>query len=128
MMDSSTLINKEKSNIFIFSTPRDSQFFLSCLMRFNIGTPLKNYLAMALAFNSLKTYCWKYLLVKIQVKLSRWVFHVLNLVGRTMLVKVILQSILIYQLSRMATPKTFSSTMVDIFINFLWKGAQRERN
>jgi len=64
---------------------------------------------------------------KIQGKLSYWAFIFFELASRTVLLKAMLQSIPIYQLSAMETPKGACSKMVDIFNKFIirkkvWKG------
>lgn len=52
-------------------------------------------------------------------------FRAFNLVGIIFLLKVVFQSIPIYQLSGVVAPKTYCSTMVDIFKKFLRVGAQQ---
>jgi len=120
-----TLVNNEKSSIFIFNTSMNIQTFLARLMSFGIGSLSIKYLGMPLAFNSLKKSCWQTLLQKIQMKFNNLAFRALNLEGRKNILKVFLQSIPIYELLGMVVPKNSCSKMVDIFKKFLWGGAQQ---
>lgn len=90
MMALGTLINNEKSNILFFNTTRSIQYFLAHMLGFGIGTLRMKYLGVPLAYNYLNTSYWQDLLVKIQSKHGGWAFCALNVVGRTVLLKVVL--------------------------------------
>lgn len=80
-----------------------------------------------LALNPLRLSNWQQTIEKIARKLANWSFRTLNFVGRAVLVKAVLQSIPMYQLSAMAAPKGACAKMVEIFKKFIWGGLKDQR-
>lgn len=119
---SRTEINKENSDIYFFNTPTPSQSFLEKSMGFRIGNFPTKYLGIQLNDQQNRVANWKTLMGKIQWKMQNWTFKMLNIQSRIILLKSVLQSILIYQLTSQATPKTVCQKMVDMFKKFLWQG------
>lgn len=126
MEASRTRINNDKSFILFFNTKGNVKTYLAMILGFSTGNLLYKYLGMPLSDNFLKLSCWQQILQNLQGRLSSWAFRFLNLAGRTVLFKAVLQSMPIYQLSGMAAPKGACSKMVDISKSF-WGGAQQAR-
>ena len=85
------------------------------------------YLGVPLCKTQLRVVDWRDLIIKMEQKLKNWVFRVLNAPGRLILLKSVLQSIPIYQLSGRAAPKSICNQLVSLFTKFLWKGSQNNR-
>jgi len=65
---------------------------------------------------------------KMQDKIRKWTFRSLNLVGRLLLIKAILQSIPIFMLSTLPTPKGVLQHFRTIQRDFLWgKGEEKKK-
>jgi len=64
---------------------------------------------------------------KLKHRLESWAFRTLNIAGRIILLKSILQAIPIYPLSVMAIPKGICSKIKEIFQKFLWGGPKQEK-
>ena len=124
MNASGTQINKDKSDIFLFNTATQSQAFLEIIMGFRIGTLPSKYLGIPLSLNPLGVEKWNVLLDWIQGRLQNWTIRALNMANRVTLLKAVLQSIPIYQLLGLETPKILCNDLKNIFKNFLWKGTQ----
>ena len=106
-MDASgTLINNDKSNVLFFNIAPQSQRFLARTLGFSIGTMPTKYLGMTPSINSLHVSRWKNLITKIQNHFQNWSFRALNAPSHVFLLKYVLQSTPIYQLSEMATQKS----------------------
>lgn len=124
MQASGTKIKKEKSCTLFFNTTGNVKSYLSRIMGFSTGNLLMKYLGMSLVESPLKMAGWQQTIQTIQESLVNWAFRSLNIAGRTILVKAVLQSIPIYQLFGMEAPKGACTKMVDIFKIFLWGRAQ----
>ena len=67
MEASGTMINNEKSYIFIFDTPKTIQPYLAQVLGFEIGSLPSKYLGMYLSVNSLKK-----ILLEISAPKNQW--------------------------------------------------------
>lgn len=63
---------------------------------------------------------WEPLITKMQDKVMTWVIRSLNLVGRLVLTKVVLQAIPVFMLSTLPTPKGVLQRFRNIQRDFLW--------
>ena len=119
-MDASgTLVNTDKSNVYFFNVNNATQAFLARTLGFNIGTFPMKYLGVPLSITPLRIADWKDLITKMEKKLHNWAFRVLNAPGRLILLKYVLQSIPIYQLSGRTISKSICNHLVNMFKKFL---------
>lgn len=63
---------------------------------------------------------WELVLNRLQDKVKNWTFYALNLAGRLVLTKVVLQSIPVFMLSSLLAPKGVLEKIRDIQRSFLW--------
>eukprot|EP00253_Pinus_taeda_P008253 PITA_08253 len=126
MEASSTQINKEKSCTFFFNTTSNVQTYLTRILGFRSGDLPTKYLGTPLALNPLKMVNWQQTIEKLKNRLENWSFRTLNIAGRAVLLKVVLQAIPIYPLSKMTTPKGACAKMVEIFRKFLWRRPKKQ--
>ena len=122
---SGTEISKEKSEIYFFNTQASSQAFLARTMGFRVGKFPTKYLGILLNDQQNRVANWGILIGKMQKRMQNWTFRALNIPSRIILLKSVLQSIPIYQLTSQAAPKTICQEMVDMFKKFLWQGSSK---
>lgn len=123
---SGTEVNKEKTEIFFFNTPRVSQAFLARTMGLKIGQFPTKYLRVQLSDQHNKIVNWKGLLRKIKKKrMDNWTLRKLNTPSCLILLKSILQAMPVYQMASQAIPKTICQKMLQIFKNFMWQGSNK---
>jgi hypothetical protein len=119
-------INQTKSQLFFFNTPPIVNTFLAETLGFScISLPMK-YLGVPLVDNSLKKVAWEDLIAKLTKKMDNWAFRSLNLVGRLILVKSVLQTIPLYRFSTLTAPKFILRGIRNIQRSFLW-GSSKDR-
>lgn len=70
---------------------------------------------------------WQGILDKLHAKISNWAFRALNIAGRIVLVKSVLQAIPIYSLSIMAAPLRVCAKIREIIRNFIWRGSDQKK-
>jgi hypothetical protein len=83
------------------------------------------YLGFFLKPNGYRVVDWNWLSEKIAKRISNWTFRWLSLGGRLVLVKVVLQSILVYWLSLAKVPASTLHKIQQLMANFLWRGANK---
>jgi len=98
-------VNLEKSLIFFFNTPPTTQSNISKTLGFSTFSPPSNYLVTPLISSSLKHSTWQEIIHNWTKNISSCTFQTLSLVGRLVLIKVILQSMSLYLLFFLVTPK-----------------------
>ena len=108
-MASDTTINREKSKLFFFNTPLSICRNIARLMDFPINTLPSNYLGVPLTGRPLFRATWEDLINKLEKRIANWTFKSLNLAGRLVLVKYVLQAIPLYLYSAFAAPKVISN-------------------
>lgn len=108
-------INKEKSNAFIFNTIEPIKRHLIRTLGFKQGDLPTKYLGSMIDINPKRWRNWSGIIEKLQAKMSNWSFRSLNIAGRVVLLKSILQAIPIYPLSIMEAPKKAYSKIREIF-------------
>eukprot|EP00253_Pinus_taeda_P017364 PITA_17364 len=87
--------------------------------------PLK-YLGAPLSDKPLHKHIWESVLNKLKDKIRKWTNRALNLAGRLILTKAILQTILIYMLPTIPTPTGVINPIRNIQRDFLW-GKEEEK-
>ena len=121
-------INNSKSQIFFFHTPPLTQYAISRILGFSIASLPSTYLGAPLIASPLKHASWRKLLDKLEARLSSWTFRTLNIAGRLVLIKSVLQAMPLYLFSILAAPKWILNKIKALQRNFLWgsKGTNRK--
>eukprot|EP00253_Pinus_taeda_P006425 PITA_06425 len=120
---SSMEINFSKSNIFFFNTHPDFQSHLAQLLGFRIGSLPSKYLGAPLTLKPWKKGHWEKIIANLKKKCSHWTNRALNLAGRLILTKAVLQAIPQYLLSLLPAPKGILQQIRNIQHSFLWSGS-----
>ena len=120
-------INKDKSCVFIFNTMDSIKIHLTRLMGFKQGELPTKYLGNLLDFTSKKLKNWQGVLDKLKNRMPNWAFRTLNMVGRVVLVKSVLQAIPIYPLSIMVAPLGVCSKIRENVRKFIWGGSNQQK-
>eukprot|EP00253_Pinus_taeda_P028693 PITA_28693 len=98
-------INFSKSTIFFFNTHLAVQTHLSQLLGFRIGSLPSRYLGVPLTLRPWQKGHWEKILANMKKRCSHWTNRALNLAGRLILTKAVLQAIPQYLLSMLPFPK-----------------------
>eukprot|EP00253_Pinus_taeda_P003838 PITA_03838 len=120
-------INKEKSCTFIFNTMEAVKSHLTRMLGFKQGELPTKYLGNVLDFNSKRLKNWQGVLEKLKNRVANWTFRTLNIAGRIVLVKSMLQAIPIYPLSIMAVPQGVCSKIGEILRKFIYGGSFQQK-
>eukprot|EP00253_Pinus_taeda_P022654 PITA_22654 len=120
-------INKDKSCIFIFNTIDQVKSHLIRILGFKKGELPTKYLGNVLDYTSRRMKNWQGVLDKLNNKVANWAFRVLNIVGRIVLAKSVLQAIPIYPLSIMAAPVGVCAKIREIIRKFIWSGSDQKK-
>eukprot|EP00253_Pinus_taeda_P014645 PITA_14645 len=120
-------INKDKSCIFIFNTIDQVKSHLIRILGFKRGELPTKYLGNVLDFTSKRVKNWQGVLDKLSNKVANWAFRVLNIAGRVVLAKSVLQAIPIYPLSIMAAPVGVCAKIREIIRKFIWSGSDQKK-
>eukprot|EP00253_Pinus_taeda_P009771 PITA_09771 len=115
-------INFSKSTIFFFNTHLVVQTHLSQLLGFRIGSLPSRYLGAPLTLRHWQKRHWEKILANMKKRCSHWTNRALNLAGRLILTKAVLQAIPQYLLSMLPAPKGILQQMRNIQRSFLWSG------
>jgi len=107
-------VNLSKSKILFFSTNIDIQRNISRILGFQRNSLPSKYLGIPLTSRPMHKSIWELVLNNMQDKLKNWTFRALNLAGRLVLTKAVLQSIPVYMLSTLPTPKGVLEHIRDI--------------
>eukprot|EP00253_Pinus_taeda_P009631 PITA_09631 len=120
-------INKDKSCIFIFNTMDQVKSHLIRILGFKKGELPTKYLGNVLDYTSRRMKNWQGVLDKLNNKVANWAFRVLNIAGRIVLAKSVLQAIPIYPLSIMAAPVGVCAKIRKIIQKFIWSGSDQKK-
>eukprot|EP00253_Pinus_taeda_P010319 PITA_10319 len=115
-------INFSKSTIFFFNTHPTVQSHLARLLGFRISSLPSKYLGAPLSLKPWKKELWEGILANLKKKCSLWTVRALNLSGRLVLAKAVLQAIPHYLLSLLPAPKGILQQIRNIQRTFLWSG------
>lgn len=86
------------------------------------------YLGVPLTIKPLQKSIWEPVINKMQDKIRKWTIMSLNLAGRLVLIKVVLQSIPVFMLPVLPAPKGMLHQFRNIQRDFLWgKGEQKKK-
>lgn len=85
------------------------QTHLARILGFQKSLFPSKYLGVPLTDKPLTCSNWEPLITKLKKKISNWTFRALNLAGRLILVRSILQTMSLYLFSAMAAPRSISS-------------------
>jgi len=120
-------VNLSKSKIFLFSTNIAIQRNISRILGFQRDSLPSKYSRIPLTARPMHKSIWEPVLNKMQDKVKNWTFRALNLAGRLVPTKDVLQSIPDYMLSALLAPKGVLEQTRDIQRDFLW-GKEETRN
>ena len=104
-MASGMEVNLSKSKIFFFNTHIAIQRNISIIFGFQREILPSKCLGVPLITKPLHKSIWERVINKLQDKIRKWTIRSLNLVGRLVLTKAVLQSIPIFMLSELPAPK-----------------------
>eukprot|EP00253_Pinus_taeda_P022159 PITA_22159 len=113
-------VNLSKSKIFFFSTNIAIQRNISRILGFQRDSLPSKYLGIPLTARPMHKSIWEMALNKMQDRVNKWTFRALNLAGRLVLTKDVLQSIPIFMLSALPAPKGILEQIRDIQRDFMW--------
>ena len=82
------------------------------------------YLGIPICKNKVKPAKWEPILDKIKVKIQRWSANWLNLAGKTILIKVVLNSMPIYHSSILLAPGSVIPKLEGLLKKFIWEGGK----
>jgi len=119
-MASGMEFNLSKSKIFFFNTHIAIQRNISRILGFQRELLPSKYLGVPLTTKPLRKRIWEPVIKKFQDKIREWTIRSLNLAGRLVLTKAILQSILVFMLSTLPSPKGVLHQLKTIQRDFLW--------
>jgi len=120
-------VNKEKSCTFVFNTLDSIKSHLTRTLGFRQGELPTKYLGNQIDINPTRMVNWQQVTEKLKNKMASWSFRSLNIAGRIVLVKSVLQAMPIYSLSIMAAPKGACTKIKEIYGKFIWGGPNQQR-
>jgi hypothetical protein len=120
-------INHSKSMIFFFNTNPTIQRNMANILGFEHKSLPTKYLGIPLTNRSYKMSTWEGIINKLQERVKTWMYISLNLVGRLILTKFVLQAIPTFMMSVFPTPKGILQKIRTIQGNFLWRGAETKK-
>eukprot|EP00253_Pinus_taeda_P025237 PITA_25237 len=115
-------VNKEKSCTFVFNSLDSVKAHLTRMLGFKQGELPTKYLGNQIDFHPTRMVNWLQVIEKIKNKMAGWAFRTLNIAGRIVLVKSVLQAIPIYPLSIIVAPKGACSKIKELYTKFIWGG------
>lgn len=127
-MATGTEVSLSKSKIFFFNTNIFVQRNISRIIGFQRDMLPSKYLGVPLTDKSLSKIVRGLVINKLQDKTRKWNSRSLNLAGRLVLTKAILQSIPIFMFSTLPAPKGVMQQCKNIQRDFVWgKGEEKKK-
>eukprot|EP00253_Pinus_taeda_P017157 PITA_17157 len=121
-------VNLSKSKIFFFNINIAIQRNISRILGFQRETLPSKYLGVPLTSKPFHKIIWEPMINKLQDKIRKWTMRSLNLAGRLVLTKVVLQSIPVFMQSTLPAPKGVLQQFITIQRDFiLGKGEDRKK-
>ena len=114
--------NLEKSSVFFFNIHLAVQRHLTEVLGFKRSTLPSKYLGVPLTDKPWHKSHWEKLITKLTDKCNHWTNRVLNLAGRMVMTKAVLQAIPHYMLSILPAPQGILQKIRTMQRNFLWSG------
>jgi len=113
-------VNLSKSNVFFFNTHIAIQRNVSRILDFQRESLPSKYLGVPLKVKPRHKSIWDPLVTKMQDKVRKWTNRSLNLAGRSVLTKAVLQAIPIFMLSALPVLIGVLQQFQNIQQDFLW--------
>jgi hypothetical protein len=120
-------INHSKSMIYLFNTNPAIQRNLANILGFERKILPMKYLGIPLMDRACKMATWEGVINKLQERVKIWTYRSLNLAGRLILSKAVLQVIPTYMMSVFPAPKGILHKLRAIQREFLWQGAENKK-
>lgn len=124
---STTSINASESQLFFFHTPTLTQRNITKILGFLIAVLPSKYLGAPMLDSAIKHASSRTLIDKLETRLSSWTFRLVNIVGRLITIKSVLQAMPLYVFSILASPKWVLKNFHKLQRNFLWGSAGLNR-
>lgn len=121
-------LNNRKCKIYTWNVPHQIQQSISQIL----DIPLQrnwssfSYLGLPLAKEHIKAEVWTKHIEKMRGLLQSWGASWLNLAGKTILIKVVLSGLPIYQYAVIMAPASIHKHMELIMRSFLWQGGKQD--
>eukprot|EP00253_Pinus_taeda_P003861 PITA_03861 len=113
-------VNLTKSKIFFFNTNIAIQNNITKILGFQRDSLPSKYLGIPLTSKPLLKIIREPIINKLQDKIRKWTIRSLNLAGRLVLTKAVLQAIPFFMLSLLPTPKSVLYLIRNIQRNLIW--------
>jgi hypothetical protein len=120
-------INDSKSMIYFFNTNLAIQRNLANILGFEHKMLPTKYLGIPLTDRAFKMAMWEGVINKLQERVKNWTYRALNLEGRLILTKAVLQAIMAYLMSVFPAPKGILQKIRAIQRDFLLRGVENKK-
>jgi ribonuclease HI/exonuclease III len=122
-----SILNKGKCHIYCWNVPVSTLNAISRCLGFAASSNWSSfkYLGLPIFQKAAFSRDWLPLLENFKLKIQAWGFSWLNHAGKTMLIKVVLSSLPIFQFSVMLAPICILKKMEDYIRKFFWKGGKQ---
>ncbi|GAU41845.1 hypothetical protein TSUD_177560 [Trifolium subterraneum] len=121
-LESGQMINNSKSTIFSGSITPGRLNLIRQLLNFNLGSLPFSYLGVPIFRGKPKTCHLQPVADKVKLKLSAWKASLLSIAGRVQLVRAVIQSMLIYNISLYSWSVALLKDIEKCIRNFIWSG------
>ncbi|XP_026411017.1 uncharacterized protein LOC113306274 [Papaver somniferum] len=114
------VVNNNKSNIFLSSVDSVTEFGIKTVLGFEPGSLPVRYLGLPLLSTRLSHADCAPLVDHVITRIQSWKANTLSYVGRILLIKAVLSSMLVFWTACFVLPKKTIKALNTIFRNFLW--------
>jgi hypothetical protein len=121
-VESGQKINTSKSTIYSGSITHGRLELIVQLLNFKIGSIPFSYLGVPMFKGKPKACHLQPFADKVKLKLSSWKASLLSMAGRVQLIKSVIQSMLIYNITLYSWPVSLIKEVEKHFRNFIWSG------
>ena len=123
---SGSKINFHKSKIYSWKCSARELMEISRILGMESTVDWDNfiYLGIPICKTKIKSANWEPILDKLKVKIQRWSANWLNLAGKTVLIKAVLNSMAIYQSSILLAPNAVIQKIEGLLKKFIWEGGK----
>jgi hypothetical protein len=112
---------------YFFNTNLAIQRNLANILGFERKTLPTKYLGIPLMDRAYKMETWEGVINKLHERVKNWTYRALNLAGRLILTKAVLQAISTYMMLVFPAPKGILQKIRAIQKEFLWRGAENKK-
>lgn len=120
------VVNRVKSSIFFFNTPKERQNKIANILGCKIGSLPFAYLGLPLGSKPSDSF-WLFLIDQFNRKLAGWKGALLSRAGKIQLLKTTLQNLPVYALSLFKIPSKLTEIIEKILKIFLWLGVEERK-